>query len=418
MSKYRYKALKDNTEIVDGEIEANSLREARELIRKLGFIPTKIYTETTKEDFKIVPTEPDTAVKSLTLQQKITFTSELEIMLSSGISILEALESIETNITDLKIKKVCKSIRERITLGSTFAEAVKSLYSEIFGAVYVALVTTGEKSGELELTLQRMLVILKKQLAIKEKINTALIYPKIVVAIMVFVFFLFGGYVFPKFASFMTFNGTDLPILMQIIMGVPCFLKQFWWLVIMIIGAGYQVIKSIFQSSKFKKWFDEFVLKIPIVSDFVTYVNLSNFMTVLYISYDAGVTIPAGLELAIKTVNNTTIKSRISNAIKQVRAGKTLAQAFELTSAIPHALLPMIFTGEKSGSLGKMMKDAADVIDKKVNIALEAMPKIFEPLIILILGVFVLILAIAFIQAYAGMFGSLGYLDFINVYTA
>ena len=116
MAKYKYQALKDNTKLVEGVVEASSLREAREAIRKLGFVPTKVYTETPPES-EIPSSKPKETqvvavkVKFLSLSQKITFTSELETMLSAGIPIMEALNSIETNSPDLKIKNVCIMVK-------------------------------------------------------------------------------------------------------------------------------------------------------------------------------------------------------------------------------------------------------------------------------------------------------------------
>ncbi len=130
-------------------------------------------------------------------------------------------------------------------------------------------------------------------------------------------------------------------------------------------------------------------------------------MTVLHISYDAGLPIMSGLELSNKTVGNYTIKKKIFDAVNLVRSGKTLSEAFQRTGAIPGALMTMIATGEKSGTLGKMFHDAADVIDKKVDMALDAMTKLFEPALIVIMGGIVLFIAAAFYQMYFGMLNTL-----------
>ena len=163
----------------------------------------------------------------------------------------------------------------------------------------------------------------------------------------------------------------------------------------------------LFQNPVFKANWDNFVLKIPVVSDFIQYINLANFMTVLQISYDAGVPIVSGLELSNKTVGNHTIKKKVFNAISLMRNGRQLSEAFEMTGAIPSALMTMIATGEKSGTLGKMFKDAAEVIDKKVNMALEALTRLFEPTLIIIMGIAVGIIAIGFYQMYFAMLGSM-----------
>lgn len=407
MAKYKYKALENNTRIVEGEVEAQSLREACEQIRKLGFVPTKVYTEDVQHELKTETHVAQTSIKHLSLSQKISFTSQLETLLTAGIPILEALQTIENNSPDAKLKTISLNLRIGIMSGLTFAQALNNLYGKVFGSVYCGLIKTGEDAGELEATLQRMLVMLRKQDAIKGKIINASIYPGVLIAMMTGLLILFAKFVFPRFAEIMAFNGADLPLLAQSIMGVFDFIDNFWWLVLMIIGAGCYVLVNMFKNPQIKSKWDEFVLKIPVVSDFITYINLSNFMTVMHISYDAGVPIMSGLELANKTVGNYTIKSKIFTSVNLVRAGKTLTEAFQRTLVIPQELISMISAGEKSGTLGKMFHDCANVIDKKVDMALEAMTKLFEPAVILIMGGAVLLIAIAFYQAYVGMLGSL-----------
>ena len=411
MAKYKYNALKSNNNIINGEIEASNPREAREKIRELGFLPTKIYLEQSQESQQysdLIREEINYSqinVSHLSLQEKIMFTSELEVLLSSGIPIVEALQSIANNTPKIKIKTVCEKIKDGILSGMTFAQALESFYGRVFGPVYTGLVKTGENAGELETTLDRMLLLLRKQDSIKGKIINASIYPAIL--IMLGLLILFSKFVFPAFMGVFAFNGAELPFLASMLVGLCSFVEHFWWLLIIGVCAACGAVSSLFKNYQFKSRWDDFILKIPVVSDFIKYINLSNFLTVLHISYDAGLPIMSGLELSNETVGNHTIKGKISNSISIVKRGKSLTEAFQTTDAIPHALLTMIATGEKSGTLGKMLHDAAEVIDKKVDMALEAMTKMFEPTVIVIMGGVVLFVAVAFYQMYIGMLGTL-----------
>ena len=412
MARYKYRALKDKTQIVTGEVEASSQREAREKICKLGFLPTKVYTEEDLPEINYVSSKKTVSsdgkvVKRLSLQEKIMFTSELDVMLGAGIPILDALHSLEVNTPKEKIKIVCHNIQKCIINGMTFATALSSLYSKVFGDVYIALVKTGEESGELEVTLARILGLLRKQDSIKGKIISASIYPAVLIVIMTAVLMLFSMKVFPALLGILQFNSTDIPVYAQMLIGFCDFIKNFWWLVLCGIGAFWGAISMLFQNPFFKSRWDNFVLKIPVVSDFINYINLSNFMTVLQISYDAGVPIVAGMELSNKTVGNLVIKRKIFNAINLMRSGRMLSEALEIAGAIPSALMTMITTGEKSGTLGKMFHDAAEVIDTKVNMTLDAMTRLFEPALIVIMGVVVAFIAIGFYQMYVTALGSM-----------
>ena len=412
MAKFQYTALKNNNEIVKGEVEASSLREAREKIRLLGFVPTKVYMEDFLQgsyDNSTVALAKNnlTDVTFLSLKDKINFTNELEVLLSAGIPILEALESIEMNAPSSKIKSICFKLKEKIMSGMTFAQALTSSYANVFGSVYTSLVKAGEDSGELEETLRRMLVLLRNQDNIKGKIIRASIYPAVLILLMFGVLLLFSKFVFPAFYGVIQFGGGSIPFLTQILINICMFFGNFWWLIIIAFGAGCYGLVQLFKDVCFKNRWDEFILTVPVVSDFIRFINLSNFITVLQISYDAGLPIMSGLDLSSKTLGNLVMKKQALNTASLARKGKSLTEALHISGLMPNALMTMVATGEKSGTLGKMLKDAADVIDKKVDMALDAMLKLFEPTLIIIMGGFVLFIAIAFYQLYAGMLGTL-----------
>ncbi len=413
MAKYQYNALKGNKQIVKGEVEAENYREAREKIRQLGFVPTKVYIEDGADNQFVSGYESNEIpatnekIKFLSLQEKITFTSELEVLLTAGIPILEALHSLEENVNNQKLKVVCKTLRECIMSGKTFAQALKECFYETFGAVYIALVFAGESSGDLEATLGRILVLLRKQDKIKGHIISASIYPCVLLSIMFGVLVLFTKVIFPAFYGVIQSFGGQIPLSSMILISICQFVGNFWWLLLIGIVAFVYALVTCFKNSEIKRKWDEFILKVPKVSDFIRYINLSNFITVLYISYEAGVPLLSGLELANKTVGNSVIKRQVSNSVVYAKNGKSLTEAFEVSGVLPSALKTMVATGEKSGSLGKMLHDAADVIDKKVEMTLDTLTKLFEPTVIVIMGVGVLFILIAFYQLYFGMLGSL-----------
>lgn len=412
MAKYIYTALKDNKIIVKGELEAHDLREARVKIRALGYIPAKIYLEkeNTTKDYSGNFSQVDVDKKDITflsLKSKILFTSELEVLLSAGIPIIEALNSISSNVLDTKLSMICEKLVQSIMSGQTFSQAVEKLYGALFGPVYTGLLKAGEASGDLEATLRRLIVLLQKQESIKEKITKASIYPAILFVLMVGVLAIFSGVIFPAFYGVIQNSGGDVPFLAQTLVDFCNFLNHFWWFLLICFGAFCGWCSYLFKQESLKKRWDDFILKIYGVSDFIRCINLSNFMTVLYISYEAGVPIISCLELAEKTVGNYLIKKKASNIVNSVKAGKSLTEAFSRMNFLPGTLLSMVSTGEKSGNIGEMLSKAADAMDKKVDMALDTLTKLFEPTIIIIMGGFVLFIALAFYQLYFGMMGAL-----------
>lgn len=412
MAKFQYKALKNKTEFVEGEVEATSLREARQKIIALGFLPTKVYTEFMPADQNYSNTvapisDSQVVVRRLSLNEKIWFTTELQTLLGAGISVLEALESVEKTSAGLKVKSVCKTLRQSILSGNTFAQSMEKYYSKVFGQVYIGLVKAGEDSGALDETLARMLVILNKEAKVLDKIKSASIYPCLLIALMLGVIMLFSVVVFPRLMGVVAFSGGEAPFFAKTVFGFCTFVQHFWWLIIIFIVGGLTGFSMLLKTYAFKKGIDKFILEVPKLSEFISYINLANYMTVLYISYEAGVPIVLALELALKTVGNIQIKTKLSNVAYLVKSGQSLTYSLSSSQVVPAALMSMVSTGEQSGSLGKMLKEAADVIDKKVDFVLEALSKCFEPIIIIIMGLCVGALLVAFMQMYASALTSL-----------
>lgn len=196
MSQFYYKALKNQKEIVTGYVEADNVKEARNKVRGLGFLPTNIYEEFA-EPTKSVKVNPSKKKYRLSLADKILFTSELQTLLSSSISTLEALESIAKYSPKENISNISLELENNIKTGETFSDALDK-YSDVFGKVYTALVKAGQMSGTLPTVLGYLLNLLKKQGKLKDRFIQMSIYPMILVAALIGMYFLAGGLIFPK----------------------------------------------------------------------------------------------------------------------------------------------------------------------------------------------------------------------------
>lgn len=408
MVRYAYNALKNNKDLINGEVEAVTPREAREKVRELGLIPLKIF----EPDLVVYETADNAdnqgGIKHLSLTDKIMFISELQVMLSSGISIVEALQTIQQHSPKIKIQRMAKKLQDSVLSGKTFSESVNYLYHDIFGGTFIDLCVTGENSGELDVTLERMVVMLKKQDDIKGSIIQALIYPCILMLIMFGLLIFFSKVVFPIFAALIISNGANIPPFAATVMGVLKFAGEYWLICILGFFASIGAVNFLASYETTRSFFDKMLLKIPLVKDFVNYINLSNYMCILNISYASGVPFMKTLELAKRTIGNTEIRKKAANANLKIEKGAVLSDALASSMLLPGALVTMIAAGEKAGNLSKMLQDCVDVIDKKIDMVLQALAKAFEPMMIIILGVMVFIIAVAFMQMYLGMILSIG----------
>ncbi len=401
MGIYNYVALKNNKDIVTGKVEAASLREARDNVRKLGFLPTKVTEEALKKDDVKKNDSPGT-MKSLGLQDKIEFTSTLQILAQAGIPIIESLMFIENDAAKLKQRLVSKELRRQIMGGATFADTVAK-YPEIFGQVYIGLVKAGEDSGELEKTLERLLELLNKEANIRGKVIGTLMYPMFVILLAVFIVLVMLMFVFPVFKDMFDNMGQELPWITATLMSMGIFLKTYWYFVPLIFIAIFGGISFLFRWEPSRRKIDENVLKVPLLTDLIQYSNFANFIAVLQVAYDAGVPIIECLYLSILTLTNFTLKEQIAIATGKVQQGQHLSTALRATGVMPKMILFMISTGEQSGRLGDMMGQATKFIDKKLDTIIDTMTKMIEPIMLIVIGTIVLILALAL---YLPLFGS------------
>lgn len=404
MAIYNYVALKNNKDIVKGKVEAEDLRDAREKVRNLGFLPTKVYEEKLGSDNKkeAAVSVKGAQMKTLGLSEKMEFTSTLQILAQSGIPMIESLMFIENDAAKLKIRLVAKELRRQIMAGATFADTIAK-YPNQFGQIYIGLCKAGEDSGELEKTLGRLLELLTKQANIRGKVIGTLMYPMFVIVLAVIIVLVMLMFVFPVFKDMFDGMGKELPWITQTLMDIGLFLKKFWYLVPFILGSVTASIIFLFKWEPSKRKIDEFTLKVPLLSDLIQYSNFANFVAVMQVAYDAGVPIVECLYLSNLTLTNFTLKEKIEKSTGMVQQGQHLSVALRTTGSVPKMILFMIATGEQSGRLGEMLLQATRYIDKKLDDIIDTMTKMIEPLMLIVIGSIVLTLALAL---YLPLFGS------------
>lgn len=404
MAIYNYVALKNNKDIVKGKVEAEDLRDAREKVRNLGFLPTKVYEEKLGSDNKkeAAVSVKGGQMKTLRLSEKMEFTSTLQILAQSGIPMIESLMFIENDAAKLKIRLVAKELRRQIMAGATFADTIAK-YPNQFGQIYIGLCKAGEDSGELEKTLGRLLELLTKQANIRGKVIGTLMYPMFVIVLAVIIVLVMLMFVFPVFKDMFDGMGKELPWITQTLMDIGLFLKKFWYLVPFILGSVTASIIFLFKWEPSKRKIDEFTLKVPLLSDLIQYSNFANFVAVMQVAYDAGVPIVECLYLSNLTLTNFTLKEKIEKSTGMVQQGQHLSVALRTTGSVPKMILFMIATGEQSGRLGEMLLQATRYIDKKLDDIIDTMTKMIEPLMLIVIGSIVLTLALAL---YLPLFGS------------
>lgn len=390
MPIYNYVALKNNKDVIKGKIEAANHKEARSLIRKMSLLPTQITEDTKAEGTKIVAKK----IQKMSLQDKIDFTSTFQILVQSGIPVIEALMFLENDAAKAKLRNIAKELRRQIIAGSTFADTIAK-YPKVFGQIYIGLVRAGEDSGELEKTLERLLELQKKEAAIKSKVIGTLMYPIFVIVLAVVIVTIMLVFVFPAFREMFENLGKELPPITEFLMNIGETLRTYWILIPIIFISSIATIYTAFAWKTSKYIIDDLVLKVPLLSALITYSNFSNFVAVMQVAYEAGIPIIDCLYLSNITLTNHTLQMKLSETTTKVQQGQHLSLALRSVQVMPKMILFMIATGEQSGRLGDMLMQATIFIDKKLDAIIDTLTKMIEPIMLIVIGGIVLVLALA-----------------------
>ena len=398
MPTFSYIALKNNKDIVKGKVDAADARSAREAVKKMGLLPTRITDDSVNDKAAqqaAVKDIPLSKIRSFSLKDKIEFTQTLQILTSTGIPIIETLVFLENNAESKAIRSVAHELRRNIIVGGlTLAETLER-HRKIFGRVFVGLVKAGEDSGELDKTLTRMLELLKKQDDVKSKVIGALVYPIFVILLACVVVTVMLVFVFPAFKDMFDNLGRELPMMTQICMSLGLFIRKFWFVPIVFIVFLVLAVKHILTNDVTKRPVDRFFLEVPLLSDLLKYANYSNFLAVLQVAYEAGIPIVDCLYLANMTLDNLVLKDAILAATAKVQQGVHLSVALRASNQIPNMMTFMIATGEQSGRLGELLHHCTTFIDQRLDGIIDKFTKLVEPAMLIFIGAIVLFLALS-----------------------
>lgn len=388
MPIYNYEALKNGKEVVKGEVTASDLKDARDIIRKMGLVPTKINETSTNKSKQLG------SVRSMSLTEKIDFISTLQILIQSGVPAVESLMFMEQEAAKKNIRAISKMLKVQIMAGCSLADTL-ARFPQIFGYIFIGLVKAGEEAGELEKTLGRIRDLLTKQDNIKGKVIGTLMYPMFVIILASLIVIVMLVFVFPAFKEMFAQQEKPLPWITATMISAGDFLREFWYTIPLFIIAFAMFWYIIVNWEPARKVLDKILLKIPFLNSLILFSNFSNFLSVLNVSYEAGIPIVDCLHLGVVTLTNSVMRNKISKAIVKVQQGMQVSQAFKTTGIVPKMLLFMIATGEQTGRLGDMLEKCVNYLDRTLDGVIDTMTKMIEPIMLIVIGSIVLVMALS-----------------------
>lgn len=395
MPSYEFSGLNKQQKMQRGVVNAESIQDAKAKVKKLGLVHISVREDraTAKAEKEASQVKIDTGI-NLPLKQKLDFILTLRTLVKTGVPIIEALIFMENNADNKKTRALSNNLRQLVLKGATFAEAANK-FTACFDNISRGLIRAGEESGELDMTLDRLVELMKKQAALKKKVIGVMTYPAIVVTLAFLVVLVMLIVVFPSFKDLYANLGAELPVPTKICMGAGEFMKKNWHITLIGIIAFISAIISLFRWEVSKRIIDKYVLEIPVLSKFVQFVELSNFISVLLVVYEAGIPLVDCFYMGNLTIKNFTMNEAVNKATKLIQQGTQVSSAMKTTKVFPNMVLFMISTGEQSGNLEEMLRQIGEYIDNTLAEVIDLLTSLMEPLLMVVIGGLVLFLALA-----------------------
>ncbi len=368
---------------VRGEIEANNINEAREILNSRGIYVIDIKEVKTRE----------IGIQKLKPQEIIFFSRQLSLLLRSGVTIIQALEIIQENVKSKNFRNVIQKVREHILGGESFSESLRN-FKETFPEIFIEVVRVGEFTGNLDEVLLRISDFFEKEDELRRKVKNALIYPEIVVGtIIVAVIFILLTIV-PIFVNLFKSSGVKLPLPTRILLGISDGIKNYWWIILPVIILLVILFNLYRRTKNGKKQIDFLLFKMPTIIGKIyrenIFLRISHTLETLIKS---GITLGDSFELLSRVSGNEVISESLLSAREKIMAGMSISRALLEEGVFPTLFIRMISVGEAGGNLEEVLSQMERYFEIELDNDIKRFIAYLEPALTIILGILVAFIA-------------------------
>jgi len=386
---YSYKALTADGKTATGIIDAESLKLARQKLRRSGYYPTEISEEKEKKR-RLLSTEISlkTLMRQVGIQEVAVATRQLATLVGAGIPLVSSLTALVEQVDNMVLKKVLSQIREKVNEGSSFSNALAE-HRKIFGDLFINMVRAGEQSGTLDIVLYRLADFSENQLALRNKIRGTLAYPAIMLLVGLGIVSYLITFVIPKVSKIFEGLEMSLPLVTQVLLGTANALKDFWWIFLLILGGAIYLFKRWRDTPEGRERFDAFVLRTPVAGKLVMKIAVSRFARTLGTLLKSGVPVLVAMDIVKNVLNNRVLTKAVETARESISEGEGISGPLKKCGVFPPLVHHMITVGEQTGELEDMLFRVSDAYENEVETTISNLTAFLEPVMILIMGGFV-----------------------------
>ena len=393
MPTFAYKGRNTGGQLVEGVLEGANPGAIVDLLRGKGLTPV---------DIKEAQSGTSTSAASLNItlfKQKIShidlllFSRQMHTLLKSGVPIMRALSSLQDAAINPEMKRVIGEVRESLEGGRELSQAM-ARHPRVFTPFYLSMVRVGEATGMLEDIFFRLFEHLEFERYMHEQVKSALRYPGFVVVAMAVAIVIVNIFVIPAFAKVFAGFGAELPLMTRILLGFSEFMVAYWPVMLGGVVIGVLAFRTWVGTAKGRYIWDRTSLKFPIAGKILHKASLSRFSRSFSLGLKSGIPVMQALSNSAQTVDNSFISRRVESMRESVERGESLLRSAISTGIFTPVVLQMVAVGEESGAVDDMMNEIGDMYRQEVEYELKTLGQQIEPILIVMLGIMVLILAL------------------------
>lgn len=319
----------------------------------------------------------------------VIYCRQFATLIRAGVSLIEATNILAMQSTSKPLNKALEQVEEDVRGGLSFSQAVAK-HPKVFPNLFVNLMQSGEATGNIDETLERLAMTFEKQYRLKKKVQSAMTYPAILLILTLVVVTFLLIYIVPTFVS--TFEDMDatLPLITIVTVAFSEFLQKFWWVILLVVAALLIGFSFLYKSNKqFHYAFNVILLRMPIFGQLLQKSAIARLTRTLSSLFSSAVPILQALTISERVVGNPVIGEVVLKARANLEKGSTLSEPLEASWLFPPLVSSMTRIGESTGSLDYMLEKVADFYEEEVDRAVDTLKSLIEPAMILILAILI-----------------------------
>lgn len=392
MAAFEYAALDGSGRQKKGVLEADSLRQTRQMLRDQGLVPLNV--EPAAERRSRRSGGGFTFSRRLGALDRVLLTRQLSTLVAAGLPIEEALQAVAQQSEKQHVRSLVMGIRSRVLEGQSLAGSLAQ-YPRSFNHMYRSTVASGEQSGHLDSVLENLADYQERQFESRRDVEMAMLYP---VLLTLLAFGIVGAlmlYVVPDMVGVIENMGQELPLSTRVLIALSEAAQAYWWLFGALVVAGVVGGRWLLAQPDIRLTWDRQKLRLPLLSRISRASNAARYANTLSILTSSGVPLVEAMNIAAEVVSNTWLRRRLGDATQRVSEGTSLRVALEGVGYFPPMLLHMVASGESSGELDAMLDKVARYQQAEVERIVTTLVRLFEPLMLVAMGGLVMFIVMA-----------------------